>query len=113
LGGTCSPIVHNGSMFGSFDGSTVFLPTSFDVGNAFNVFTDIGSGTYNNSGAPCTGDCAADLLWNLGSLAPGASESFTVVKERVEKAPEPETLALLGLGLVALQLFRRRARMTA
>jgi hypothetical protein len=101
--GGCSPIVHQGTMFGSQGGQLV-LPGSWDVGTAGNVLADIAAGTYNFSNGPCTGDCAADLVWSLGSLAGGQSVTFTIAKT----APEPATLGLLGFGLLALGFFRRR-----
>jgi hypothetical protein len=87
--GGCSPIVHQGTMFGEQGGQLV-LPVVWDVGTAGNVLADIAAGTYNFSNGPCTGDCQ--------------SVTFTIAKT----APEPATLGLLGFGLLALGFFRRR-----
>ena len=104
--GNCSPIVQNGSMFGSQGGNLV-LPDAVSLDFASLVLLDIANGLPYFNGSPCTGDCAADLLWNLGALANGGSVSFTINKN-FERIPEPATLGLLGLGLVALRLVRRR-----
>lgn len=106
-GGGCSPIVKNGSMYGSAtEGGTVVLPTKYDLGGATSVLANIAANTYTG-GVSYTGDGAADLLWNLGPLEDGTSVSF-VINKNFERIPEPATLALFSAGLFGLRLFRRR-----
>jgi hypothetical protein len=110
----CSAIVHDGIMFGSFNGVDPVNPDWFYLGLATSVLGDIATNGTNTTGLtgstlnnsnPVTGDGAGDLVWNLGGLDTGQSVTFTIVKER---APEPATLGLFGLGLLALGFFRRR-----
>ena len=100
---TCSAIVSAGQMTGSL------TPVSWELGLTPDVLLAMAGGTYNNAMGPCVGDCAVDVLWDLGSLANGGSTTFTIFKPFILKAPEPGSLGLLGLGLIALRLFRRRA----
>ncbi|HEX7273281.1 MAG TPA: PEP-CTERM sorting domain-containing protein [Casimicrobiaceae bacterium] len=102
-GAGCSAIVSAGQMTGSQP------PAAWELGLTPTVLTAMAGGTYNDALGPCVGDCAVDVLWNLGALANGASTTFTIFKPFVLRAPEPGSLGLLGLGLVALRLFRRRA----
>ena len=99
----CSAIVSAGQMTGSV------APLAWELGLTPAVLTAMAGGSYNDAFGPCIGDCAVDVLWSLGALANGGSTTFTIFKPFVLKAPEPGSLGLLGLGLVALRLFRRRA----
>jgi hypothetical protein len=100
---TCSAIVASGQMVGS-------VPAfAWDLGLASEVLTDMSTLSFNNGTGPCVGDCAVDVLWSLGALENGGSTTLTIFKPFVLRAPEPGSLGLLGLGLVALRLFRRRA----
>ena len=112
---TCSPIVQNGSMFGSLaQGGPVVIPTFFDVGSTAQVLAAmVAANTGNFSGftnnGPFQGDGAADFVWNLGALAQGTSTSFTINKEFLRiSIPEPATLLLFGAGFAGMGLIRRR-----
>jgi hypothetical protein len=119
-GGGCSQIVHDGIMFGSLDGGTTALdPAWWYLGLSTAVLGDMANnlglvppnltntfGTLNNT-TSFTGDGAGDLVWSLGALGLNQSITLTVVKE--QRAPEPATLGLFGLGLLALGFFRRRS----
>ena len=100
---TCSAIVSAGQMTGSV------APAAWELGLTPTVLSAMAAGTYNNALGPCVGDCAVDVLWSLGALENGDSTTFTIFKPFILKAPEPGSLGLLGLGLIALRLFRRRA----
>jgi len=102
-GGGCSAIVSAGQMTGSVPA------VAWELGLTPTVLTAMAAGTYNNAVGPCVGDCAVDVLWSLGALESGDSTTFTIFKPFILKAPEPGSLGLLGLGLIALRLFRRRA----
>lgn len=102
-GGGCSAIVSNGTMQGSQ------LPSTWDLGKSTDVLAHIAAGTYNNAVGPFTGDGAIDMVWDLGSLANGASVDFTIKKNFVPiNVAEPSSLAVLGTGLLGLGFLRRR-----
>jgi hypothetical protein len=54
-----------------------------------------------------TGDVAGALAWELGTLDPGASTSFTIHK-LATPVPLPGALPLLGIALAGLGVLRRR-----
>lgn len=54
------------------------------------------------------GDVAGALAWELGSLAPGESTSFTIFK-LATPVPLPGTISLLAFGLAGLGATRRRS----
>ena len=94
--------ISDGSMQGSFAPSSHHIDTQVGTVNAIN--TDV----YNNLNGPCgPADCAAALKWDLGTLGPGQSTSFTITKDAV---PEPGTWSMVSIAAIGLALARRRNR---
>jgi hypothetical protein len=106
-GGGCSPIVINGTMVGSQ------LPLMWDLGLSTAVLADVAANTYNNALGPFVGDGAADVVWDVGALAVGASTDFTITKNFVPiGTPEPTSLTLLMTGLLGIGLLACRKTRT-
>jgi hypothetical protein len=131
VGGGCSPVVAEGTMQGSLP------PTTWDLGDVGElncttpgdpatcsatpgVLADIAAGTYNMATGPTPfGDTGADLVWDLGNLAPGASEMFTITKNftptgptgpPIPPIPEPTSLMILAVSLFGFGAFHRLRR---
>jgi hypothetical protein len=131
VGGGCAPVVAEGTMQGSLP------PTFWDVGDVGQVncttpgdpatcsatpgvLADIAAGTYNFATGPTgPGDTGADLVWDLGDLAPSQSESFTITKgftptgptgPPIPPIPEPTSLMILAVSLFGFGAFHRLRR---
>jgi len=90
----------NGQVFGER------LPDAHQVDTLANIFAAIANNTYTGSNGPVTGDRAAAIVWDLGSLTQGQSTDFYIYKEL--DAPEPSSFVLLGMGGVLIGIRLRR-----
>jgi hypothetical protein len=74
------------------------------IGTVASTRTAITTNTFNGSNGPFgPADGASALEWNLGTLNPGQSTSFTITKMSL---PEPGTWGLLMLGVLAIAAKR-------
>jgi len=97
--------IRDGGVCGGVGTSGCTTPTEHEVGTPSSVFFDV------NIGAPLDGSNAAQnnaagaLAWDVNNLnlGTGASQDFTV-----ELVPEPETVALLLIGLAGIYVGRRK-----
>jgi hypothetical protein len=69
------------------------------------VFENVSLGGLSNGATSAANDAAGALAWDVSNLnlGDGASQSFTV-----ELVPEPETIALLLIGLAGIYVGRRK-----
>lgn len=94
-------------------GETVVTPAPafYEVGNAAALLAKLTDGsptTLNNNGGPISGDVAWAFQWNF-NLAPGSSVLISKDKQLLV-VPEPATIGLLAMGLLALVPVARRRR---
>jgi PEP-CTERM motif len=83
--------------------------TSADTGLAGSVLSDVLSGTLNNHLSAGPGDVAWAFGWSTNIVSGG---EFDIEKDKslsIQGVPEPSTFALIGLGLGAVGLLRRRS----
>lgn len=97
--------IRDGGVCGGIGTSGCTTPTGHDVGSISLITEEVGSGATlngNNSGA---NNSAGALSWDASnlSLTKGGSQAFTV-----ELVPEPETIAMLLIGLAGIYLGRRK-----
>jgi PEP-CTERM motif len=80
-----------------------------EAGNFASTLTDVEAGTLNGNTTSGPGDEAWAFEWSQNI---GAGSQFDVLKDKelqIAMVPEPSTIALIGLGLGAVGLIRRKA----
>jgi len=97
----------NGMMTGTNAAGQLATAAAWQVGTVTQILNALSTNTFTNNTSAGPGDVAGVLVWNLGTIAAGASTSFTINKFIV---PEPGTLGLLAFGVVGLALFRASRR---
>ncbi len=115
---TLSSLTLDNSFFSSFAMNLVpFVQYTIGVGCG-------DAGRDSDNGLLCGGDGRAD--WNLANISLGSTQSFALtfnqldlapftidVRDQVASVPEPDTLTLLGIGLLSLAALRRRTATTS
>ncbi|HUI82311.1 MAG TPA: PEP-CTERM sorting domain-containing protein [Bryobacteraceae bacterium] len=100
-----SGFIRDGGICGGIGTSGCTTPTGHEIGTPNSVFQDVGLGATLNGSNSGSNDVAGALSWDASglSLGNGASQSFTI-----ELVPEPETIALLLIGLAGIYVGRRK-----
>ena len=97
--------IRSGGVCGGVGTVGCTTPSGHEIGTTSSVFQDVSLGGTLNGTNSATNDAAGALAWTAGNLnlAKGASQAFTV-----ELVPEPETIALLLIGLAGIYVGRRK-----
>jgi hypothetical protein len=97
--------IRDGGVCGGIGTSGCTTPTGHEVGTPASVFEDVSLGGALNGSNSAANDAAGALAWDASNLnlGQGASQSFTV-----ELVPEPETIAMLLIGLAGIYVGRRK-----
>jgi hypothetical protein len=97
--------IRDGGVCGGIGTSGCTTPNAYELGTPGAVFQSVSLGTLTNGSTSATNDAAGALSWDASNLSLGknGSQAFTV-----ELVPEPETIAMLLIGLAGIYLGRRK-----
>ena len=97
--------IRSGGVCGGVGTSGCTTPIGYEVGTPSQVFLDVGLAGTLNGNSSSTNNAAGALVWDASNLnlGKGGSQSFTI-----ELVPEPETIALLLIGLAGIYVGRRK-----
>jgi hypothetical protein len=97
--------IRDGGVCGGVGTSGCTTPNAYQVGTPSTIFQAVNLGGLNNGSTSASNDAAGALSWDASglSLGQGGSQAFTV-----ELVPEPETIAMLLIGLAGIYIGRRK-----
>ena len=94
----------------SVGGTATFAHSSFGIADLFGLDSSVAEGTYSLIAGTVSGTFDNVGLANAVDIGGGKMAYFEVGSLNVVVVPEPSTLALAGLGIAGLLIFRRRMR---
>jgi PEP-CTERM motif-containing protein len=97
--------IRDGGVCGGIGTSGCTTPNGHEVGTPSSVYADVNLGANLNGTTSASNDAAGALSWDASNLnlGNGGSQSFSI-----ELVPEPETIALLLIGLAGIYVGRRK-----
>ena len=95
--------IRAGGVCGGVGTAGCTTPNQHEVGTPSSVFTDVNLGANLNGTNSANNNAAGALAWTVSSIGSGQTQAFTL-----ELVPEPETIALMALGLVGILIGRRK-----
>jgi len=97
--------IRSGGVCGGVGTSGCTTPNAYQIGTPSSVVQSVNYGSLLDGTTSASNDASGALSWDVSNLnlGQGGSQAFTV-----ELVPEPETIALLLIGLAGIYVGRRK-----